>query len=58
MTFQACDYGDTSWGSATQFNGGIYVAHPMCLKLLVSTHAEQGKAIRVRFGLNRSRNCA
>jgi hypothetical protein len=33
VTFQACTGGDTSWRWATQFNGGIYVAKPMCLTL-------------------------
>jgi len=54
VTFQACEKGNASWASATQFNGGIYVAHPMCVTLFVSTHAEQDKAIRVPFGLNHS----
>ena len=53
VTFQACDHGNTSWGRATQFNGGIYVTKPMCLKLLVSTRAEQNKAIFVPFALGR-----
>jgi hypothetical protein len=53
VTFKACDYGNASWGSATQFNGGIYVAKPMCLKLLVSTRAEQNKAIFIPFALGR-----
>ena len=50
-----CHYGNDSWTGATQFNGGIFVAEPMCLKLLVSTRAEQNKAVYVPFGLHRSR---
>ena len=56
VTFQACNYGNTSWAQATEFNGGIYVAKPMCLSLLVSVNGGQLEPIDVPIGLGR-RTC-
>jgi hypothetical protein len=50
VTFYACENGNSAWSAATKFNGGIYVARPMCLRLRVSIRTGQATTIRTPIG--------
>jgi hypothetical protein len=53
VTFRACPpsgTGSQAWSRATQFNGGIIVDAPRCVRLEVRTDAGPARSVRAAFG--------
>jgi hypothetical protein len=57
VTFAACTDGGTSWGEATQFNGGIIVTGPLCLRLQVRTTGAAPGSQTIRAPIGRGASC-
>jgi hypothetical protein len=57
VTFAACTGGGTSWADATQFNGGILVTGPLCLRLQVKTAGATTASQTIRAPIGQGASC-